>query len=194
MPKPKPPLTPPSITPKDRIRLLRLWADKIRKCESKQFDMNSWAYCLDHTAKPAACKTAACAAGWAASIPAFRARGLTLKPHFETSQGTRLGKMRLKDGDPYTSFLVRCNGGSAFAGCLAYGDSAVALVLDIPNHVASHICQPNEYDSDRITPKMVADRIDHLADAYALKSQATTILDDVDDLLSGFGIGSEDLV
>jgi hypothetical protein len=61
-------------------RLLRL-ADFLRTVPARQFNMSYW---FDQKKGSDVCKTAACACGWACSIPSFRKAGLRLELHEDT--------------------------------------------------------------------------------------------------------------
>ena len=58
------------------IRRLRKLQDRLREINPLLFYMGEWGF-SEHNGKPA-CGTAACALGWATSIPSFRKQGLRM--------------------------------------------------------------------------------------------------------------------
>lgn len=120
-------------------RRLLVLAEKLSTVPNNQFDITHW---MDHTLHQALqegreppCGTSACAAGWAATIPAFREAGFTARC-----------------GGP----VLRKNTGP---GTL-YGDAALMKFFGLTqNQVDSVFYQEGYSETYLVTPKRVAAKI-----------------------------------
>ena len=119
-------------------RLKRL-ADFLRnEVPPERFDISTW---VGTSAKPwlgkedLSCGTVACAMGWATQVPEFRAAGLRLIPSCKSDEGIPV-----------------------------YGDSKFPAItfFGLTRAQEDSIFFPSSYDTFKVTPIMVAERIESL--------------------------------
>ncbi len=129
----------PTVNPIDiGAERLRILADFLPSVPERQFNLIFWA----EGPRIEECGTAACACGWATTIPAFRAVGLKLD--------TQLGM------------------GIIFGELLDW--EAVTTFFGLTHHEAEHLFSAERYGF-RATPAIVAARIrEHLAERSAKAS------------------------
>ena len=121
---------------KRRLRVLRNFL--ANKKFTGHFDMTRWAGQIRN--KQPTCGTAACAAGWATTIPSFRKAGLYLTVW----------------GPAYQDLNTRSSDGST------NGYNALARFFGISYDDASELFDPSKYHDNHVEPEDVVERLDTL--------------------------------
>lgn len=136
------------LTPRERLRVLSKFLREFNTEEHK-FEMNHWGIKEPDT-ELYACGTAACAAGWATTIPEFKAEGL---------------KLVNDDGGDY--YMIALEDPKTHLKTLSF--EALEEFFDITSDVAVDIFGGGRYTNNwggfmsvrDVTPEMVADKIDN---------------------------------
>lgn len=120
--------------------MLREWQDLLRKIGAdkkalRMFSMGVWASTRKPVIDKPVCATAACAGGWATTIPSFSARGL-----------------KLRTARFYPKFVDICCGENI-------GYEAITDAVGINAEQARSITYTSRYFAHTITPLMVVARI-----------------------------------
>lgn len=132
-----------TVTTKESNRLLLLLAAFLPTVPDRRFNYRSWVG-SDWRGNPdLSCGTAACAGGWATTLPEFQALGLQLEksdPEDETSAG---GILMAQEAD----------------GSKRYGMEAIRYVLGLNFNEAHHLFVPVAGE-ENATPSEVAKKIE----------------------------------
>jgi hypothetical protein len=161
----------------ERLRKLSKFLRKLKQTKSKIFDMQAWGQQLvqapslkvkvkgnkcEIKADANVCGTAACALGFASTIPEFERAGLKMK-----YRALNIDFTDETDKDSYgelgEEFFPAADGQVYYRG--AQGEMAGAKFFGLSNDEANSLFLPGHYPSvGYISPEIVADRIDALLD------------------------------
>lgn len=130
---------------KERLLLL---ADFLEKLPEERFDYVSWVGHNWRGKQDLSCQTTACALGWAATIPEFRAAGLGLS-YLSGYPFSKQGYVCLV-GDPPAWDVVQANFFATRAAC---------RIFDISSRQASCLFVPGETMKDEASAKDIAELI-----------------------------------